>query len=234
MRITRNMRWILRTRGRLHYTWFIAIILMSIAVTTQFSLLYPLWQRIVLGITASLFFLVIMTFREFILSLLATSRGIRIERVTLFVFGGAPQIVKETSLPSLELLLAVTGMLSNIIITMVFYIIYVMLAYSGNIIVNVLVQWLAFIFLMLTIIHFIPGLPLDGGRLLRALLWKNTGNYERATHITGWIGSSIGILGVIGGILVIILLRQWFEGVLLIFLGWVLQSAATYTRRQAI
>jgi Zn-dependent protease len=206
---------------------------MSIGVTTQFSLVYPLWQRILLGITASLLFLVIMTFREFVLSLLATSRGIRIERVTLFVFGGAPKIVKETSLPSLELLMAATGMLSNIIIAILFYILYVVLAYSGNIIVDVLIQWLAFIYLMLTLIHFIPGLPLDGGRLLRALLWKNTGNYERATHITGWIGWSIGILGAIGGILVIILSRQWFNGALLVFLGWVLQSAATYTRRQA-
>ena len=227
------MSWILRTRSRLHYTWFIAIILMSIGVTTQFSLVYPLWQRILLGITASLLFLVIMTFREFVLSLLATSRGIRIERVTLFVFGGVPKIVKETSLPSLELLMAATGMLSNIIIAILFYILYVVLAYSGNIIVNVLIQWLAFIYLMLTLIHFIPGLPLDGGRLLRALLWKNTGNYERATHITGWIGWSIGILSAIGGILVIILSRQWFNGALLVFLGWVLQSAATYTRRQA-
>lgn len=232
MRIKSSMSWILRTRSQLHYTWFIAIIVMSIGVTTQFSLVYPLWQRITLGIITSLIFLAIMIFREFALSLLATSRGIRIEHVTLFVFGGVPKMVKETSLPSLELLLAAASMLSNIIIAIILYILYVSLAYSGNIIVDVLIQWLAFVYLMLTIIHFIPGLPLAGGRFLRALLWKNTGNYERATHITGWIGWSIGILSAISGILAIILRQPWFDGVLLIFFGWVLQSAATYNRRQ--
>jgi len=231
MRIIPNLSRILGVRVRLHYTWFMAIILIAAAVVTQFSTLYPLWQRIMLGIAAGLLFFVAITIREFALSLVATSKGIRVKSVTLFVFGGVSQIAKEATLPALELLLAMVGMLSNLIIAVIFYVLYIALARAGGIVVDVLIQWLAFIFFMLTLFHFIPGFPLDGGRLLRALLWRATGNYERVTRITSWIGWGIGLLFIIGGILVMIIKQLWFDGIFLAFLGLVLQNAATHSRQ---
>ena len=233
MRITPNLPRIFRVYIRLHYTWFVAIILMAAAVVTQFSTFYPLWQRIALGIVASLLFLVVIAIREFVLNFVATRKGMTVKRVTLFVFGGVSQIPKESNLPALELLLAVVGLLSNVIIALIFYVLYFVLAYTGNVVVSVLIQWLAFIYFMLALFHFIPGFPLDGGRLLRAFLWMTTGNYERVTRITSWAGWSIGLLFTIGGILVLIITRQWFVGILLAFPGLVLQNAATYSRRQA-
>ncbi|GAI48212.1 unnamed protein product, partial [marine sediment metagenome] len=127
-------------------------------------------------------------------SFIATSKGIPVESVTLFVFGGVPQIAKEATSPILELLSAVVGLLSNLIIAGIFYVVYLVMAHGGNIIIDVLVQWLAFIFFMLALFHFIPAFPLDGGRILRALLWKATGNYERVTRIASWTGWSVGLI----------------------------------------
>ncbi|MFB0559013.1 MAG: hypothetical protein ACETVS_00520 [Dehalococcoidales bacterium] len=228
-----NLSRFLWVRSRLHYTWLVAIIFMAAAVTTQFSVAYPLWQRITLGIAGSLLFFMAIAIREFVLIFTATSKGITVRRVTLFVFGGVSQIAKDTTRPSLEVLLAVIGMLCNLIIAGIFYVLYVILANDGNIIVDVLVQWLAFIFFMLTLFHFTPGFPMDGGRLLRAFLWKATDNYEQVTRIASWIGWSFGLLFIIGGILVVIITRQWFVGILLAFPGVVLQNAATHSRREA-
>jgi len=233
MRGTPNLGRILGVRIRLHYTWFAAIILIAAAVVTQFSIVYPLWQRIILGIAAGLLFFAAIAIREFVLSFTATSKGITVRRVTLFVFGGVSQIAKDTTRPSLEVLLAVVGMVCNLMIAGIFYVIYIVLAHNGNIVVDVLVQWLAFIYFMLALFHFIPGFPLDGGRLLRAFLWKATGNYEQVTRIASWTGWSLGLLFTLGGILVVIITHQWFVGILLAFSGLVLQNAATHSRRQA-
>ena len=220
-------------RLRLHYTWLVAVILLTAAVMTQFSTVYPLWQRIMLGVVASALFFLAISFREFVLLLIATRRGIEVKSVTLFVFGGMFQIAKGVPLPGLELLLAVAGMLSNLIIAGIFYVAYFGFAQTSNIIINVLVQWLAFIFFMLALFHFIPGFPLDGGRALRALLWKTTDNYERAARITNWSGWGIGVVFAIGGIVLVVTTQQWFAGILLTFPGLVLQNAATHSRRQA-
>lgn len=222
---------------RLHYTWWVAVILLTAAVVTQFSTVYPLWQRIMLGIAASMLFFLAITIREFVLCFIATRKGIQVESVTLFAFGGVSQIAEEVPLPGLELLLAVAGLLSNLIIAGIFYVAYFGLAQTGNIIVDVLVQWLAFIFFMLALFHFIPAFPLDGGRVLRALLWKITDNYERVTRITSWIGWGIGVAFTIGGIVVLVTTmrttQQFFAGILLGFPGLVLQNAATHSRRES-
>ncbi len=85
---------------------------------------------------------------------------------------------------------------------------------------------------MLALFHFFPGLPLDGGRVLRAILWKATANYEQVTRILSWTGWGIGLLFIIGGVLILITTQQWFIGIFLAFPGLVLQNAATHSRRQ--
>jgi Zn-dependent protease len=224
---------LLGVRARLHYTWLPAFVLIIAAVITQFSTAYPLWERIILGAIASGLFLLAIFVREFTVTFIATHRGVRVRRVILFAFGGVHIIDKESTHISLELMLAVTGMLANLIIAGIFYGAYCALEYTGNVIIDVLIQWLGFIFFMLAIFHFVPALPLDGGRLLRALLWKTTNDYRRATLISSWTGWGVGVLMTIGGIIVVVLTQQWFVGILLAFPGLVLQNAATHSRKQA-
>ena len=221
-------------RVRLHYTWAVAFVLITAVVVTQFPEAFSLWQRIIFGIAASLLFFISISIREFILGFVAIRRRMPVKGVTLFVLGGVPQTSGETTLPILELLLAVTGLLSNLVIAGIFYGAYLALANSASVIIAGLIQWLAFIIFMLALFHFVPGFPLDGGRVLRVLLWRTSGNYERATRIASWVGWGIGSLLVIGGIVVMILYSQWFTGLFLAFVGWVLQSAATHSRNQVL
>jgi len=220
-----------RIRIRIHNTWYVAFALITAAVVTQFPESYPLWQRIILGISAGLLFLAAISIRQFVLNFAALHRGIPVKRVTLFVFGGVFQTAKEPALPVLELLLAVTGLLTNLVIAGVFYGVYLVLVVTaGSVMIAGVIQWLAFICFMLALFHFVPGFPLDGGRLLRVLLWKTSGNYDRSTRIAIWSGWGISPLFIVVGIVVIILTRQWFVGLLLAFMGWVLWRAVAISR----
>jgi CBS domain-containing protein len=151
----------------------------------------------------------------------------------LFVFGGISLIAKETTAPIVEVLIAAAGLLSNLVISGLFYGVHILLLSVGDVLIAGLSQWLAYIFFLLTLFHFIPASPLDGGRLVRALLWKATGNYDRVTHIIDWAGRGVGFLFVCGGITLLIVTHQWFVGLVLTFVGWVLQSAAAQSHHQA-
>jgi Zn-dependent protease len=218
---------------RLHYTWVLAFALITAIMVTQFPEALPLWQRVVLGLVTSLLFLISVSIRSFIISLVAINRGIPIKRITLFVFGGGAEISKEATRPILELLIAATGLLSTLLLVGIFYGIYALLFNTGSVVAYVLIQWLSYIFFMLFLFHLIPGFPLDAGMLLRALFWKVTGDYDRSTRIASLIGWTIGLLTIAGGILLLITEQQWFNGLTLVGVGWVLQSAAARSRRRA-
>ena len=234
MRTLTHLGSLLRIRFRVHYTWLFAVILVPAAVITQFPPTYPLWQRAVLGIFASLMLFVAVAVRELVLGFIAIRKGIAVESVTLFVFGGMSQLDSETSSPSLELLLAACGQLFNIIIAGIFSIIYFVLKGSGNIMIEVLMQWMAFIWFMLVMLHFIPGFPLDGGRALRVFLWRLTTDYVRATRITSWLGWGFGLVMTAGGISLLVLTPELFAGLVLVVFGILLQNAATNSRRRVV
>ena len=234
MRTLSHLGRLLKVRYRIHYTWLFAVVLVPAAVITQFPPTYPLWQRAVLGIFASLMLFVAVAIRESVLGFIAVRKGIAVESVTLFVFGGMSQLDSETSSPSLELLLAACGQLLNIIIAGIFSIIYFVLKGSGNIMIEVLMQWMAFIWFMLVMLHFIPGFPLDGGRTLRVFLWRLTANYVKATRITSWLGWGFGLVMAAGGISLLVLTTELFTGIFLVVFGLLLQNAATNSRRRVL
>jgi Zn-dependent protease len=234
LRVVPRLGQILGVRLRLHRSWYLAFVLGIAIMVTQFPEAYPFWQRVVVGLAADLLFFLAVSVREIVLSFLALNRGIPVKRVTLFVIGGVSPITKEDTHPILELLLAAAGLLSNIIIAGIFYLAHSILVNTGSVLIDGLILWLSFMYFMLALFHFIPAFPLDGGRLLRVLLWKMTGDYERATRIASWVGYGIGLLFIAGGILLLVLLRQWFNGLVLVFAGWVLQIAATQSRRQTL
>jgi len=232
MRITPHLNRIAGIRLRVHLTWAIAFILMIAIVVTQFPEAYPFWQRIVLGVAASLLFFIAVSIREIILNFLALHRGIPVKRVTLFAFGGVSQIAKEGTRPVLELLLVAAGLLINLIIAGIFYAVHSVLVNTAYVVIDGLILWSAYMYFMLALVHFIPAFPLDVGRLLRMLLWKATGDYDRATGIASWAGQGFGLLFIVCGILLLALTSQWFNGLGLIFVGWILYIAAAQSRRQ--
>lgn len=222
----------LGVRLRLHPTWAVAFILIIAMVVTQFPEAYPFWQRIILGVAASLLFFIAVGLREVVLNFLAINRGIPLQRVTLFAIGGLPQIPKGDTRPLLELLMGTAGLLLNLIIAGILYAVHSALVNTANVLIDGIILWTTYLYFLLTLFHFIPVFPLDGGRLLRTLLWKLTGDYDRSTNIASWAGQGLGLLLIAGGILLMILSRQWFNGLTLVFVGWVLHLAAIQSRRQ--
>ncbi len=223
---------------RLHYTWFLIFVLITVALLAYFPQAYPLWQRVSLGIAASLLFFVSITTHEIAHSLIAINNGIPVKGITLFVFGGVSQITKEATRPIVELLVAVVGPLSSLIIAGIFYFFRSMvIGLAGLDTTSIVVtglDWLAFINVMLALFNLIPGFPLDGGRIFRAILWMRTHDYSRATRIATLTGRGIGFLFIFGGILVMVLARQWFNGLWIAFIGWFLENAAAASYRQAL
>jgi Zn-dependent protease len=226
-----RLRDFFRVSLRLHGGWAIAFIVITAVVVTQFPEAYPLWLRVALGIAAVLLFFAAVGIREIALSHLAISRGMPAKRVTLFAFGGVSQIAEEETLPVLELLMAMAGLLANLVIAGILYGVYSIVVNTGSSLVSGLILWSAYLYFLLALLHFIPAFPLDGGRLLRVLLWKLTGDYNRATGIACGIGLAIGLIFIAGGILLLVLKQQWFNGIALVFVGWLLQTAAVQSRR---
>jgi len=221
-------------RMRLHYTWLFGVILITLTVSSQFTEIYSLWQRVIIGTVASLLFLAVIAGRELILSYMTTSRQIPLRTITLYVFGGVSQVSREDTVPHLELLSSGAGFIFNLVVAGIFYGIHALLVNTGNFMIADFMRWMALIWSMLFLFHFIPGFPLDGGRILRALIWRTTGNYYRATDVASLIGWIIGWLLILGGVLVFAATREWLTSSVVLFAGWFLQSAAGQSRRQAI
>lgn len=234
MRRTLKLYGIFGIRIRIHYTWAFVFVLVTVIVSTQFVEHYPLGQRIIFGIATALLFFTSMNIRELLFSFTATRREIPVKYVTLFAFGGVWQTTKKDTQPNNELLTSGARFLSNLIIAGVFYGIYALLVNAGNLLFAGIAQWLALIWFTLSLLHLVPGFPLDGGRVLRALLWKSTGNYYRATYIASFTGWAIGLFLIFAGVLAFIITQQLFIGLVVTFIGWILQSGAAQIRHQAI
>ncbi|MFC2057085.1 hypothetical protein ACFLTO_05935 [Chloroflexota bacterium] len=223
----------LRTRLRVHYSWILTIILITWAITTQFSTDNPFWLRIASGAGASVLFFVAIVIRELALILVAIYKGVNVKSVTFFAFGGLIEADQETTSPALEFMLALSGMLGNLAITSIFFLAYILLPETSPTVVSVVIKWLAFLYFTLTLFHIIPGYPLEGGRILRSILWKVLNDGRRASQIASWISWALGIFISIGGILILVFTIERFTGVFLIVNGLILQNVATHSRRQS-
>jgi Zn-dependent protease/predicted transcriptional regulator len=214
-----------RTRLNFHISWYLATALITAVVVTQFPEYYSFTQRILLGIFASgLFFLAVIV-RQLAINVISRYRHIPFHRIQIYPFGGAFEVAKEESKPILEVLLAVVGLLSSLIVVVIFYMAYVLLVVSNNVWFAWLIQWLAYINLMLFFVQFVPGYPLYGSRILLAIIWKISGSYDRAYLLVIRVGQGSGAVFFLGG-LALLANRQWFAGVILAFLGWILFFAA--------
>ncbi len=222
---------------RLHYTWFIifALVTVSLVLNPLIEPPYPpIAQRIILGILTSLLFFASIVTHELAHSILAIRNNISVKEITLFVFGGVSQITKEATHPRAELLIAIVGPLTSLALAGIFYGLHLLLVSANQILAASLMWWLAWINVLLAVFNLIPGFPLDGGRIFRALVWHRTHDYHRATRIATKVGQGIAYAFIAGGIALIFVLGLWFNGMWLIFIGWFLNDAARASYRQVL
>ena len=220
---------------RLDYSWFIIFALF----TYYFGFYYfPSYLpglnkgllAVVTIVTVILFFLSVLI-HEISHSLVARRKGTPVERITLFLFGGMAQIEKEPETPYSEFIMAVAGPAASFILAAVFGTIWFFTRNIGPI--GVPVGYLAVINIVLGVFNMLPGYPLDGGRVLRSIIWKVTGNLRRATFIASTAGRVLGFMIIAAGIY-FIFTGNFLNGIWLSFIGWFLQSSAQMGYRQII
>lgn len=222
---------------RIHYSWFIIFVLITGSLSWQyFPYTYPEWSAPtywLTGIATSLLFFASVVAHELAHSLVARANDIPVKSITLFLFGGVAHMTREASRHGAELRMALAGPVASLVIGGLFFVLHLLLQ-SVNEPVAALTFWLARINVVLALFNLIPGFPLDGGRVFRSLLWRFSGNYQRATRIAFEVGRGVGYLFVAGGVILMFLSREnWFNGLWLAFIGIFLAYMATASYRQA-
>ena len=226
---------------QLHYSWFIifAIITTSIA----FSLYdedTEAWIRVTAGILTSILLFASVVAHELAHSLVAIKNGIPVKSITLFFLGGMAQITREAARPKTELLVALAGPACSLLLAGIFGLIWFLVwggSEEGTSGIGYTVFWLAWINLALALFNLIPGFPLDGGRVLRAVIWRRTGNYKKASRIASLVGRGVAYLMIAVGIIMVFsdVFGQdisAFNGVWIAFVGLFLYQTATASYRQ--
>ncbi len=193
--------------------------------------LWPEWQYWVLAAigTAGLFVCVLA--HELAHSVVAKAHGIGVAGITLFVFGGVSRLRDEATSPGAEFRVAAAGPLMSLAIGGVCGILYFVLGRGIPEQARALVFYFTFINIMLVVFNLLPGFPLDGGRLLRAVLWKLYGSIYRATAIAATFGKVLGAIFIGWGIFEVAFTLlgsgQFTIGPLwLVFIGLFLRNAA--------
>jgi len=149
---------------------------------------WPEWQYWVLGLIGALGLFVCVLAHELSHSLVARVEGIPVEGITLFIFGGMARIGSEPRTPDIEFKVAAAGPLMSLAIGVACAVI---LGLGRGILppqARALMFYFMFVNLLLAVFNLVPGFPLDGGRLLRAVLWKTLGDFRRATYVASWAG----------------------------------------------
>jgi Zn-dependent protease/predicted transcriptional regulator len=186
-------------------------------------------QHLVLGAIAALLLFVSVLLHELAHSFVARARGLGVHSITLFIFGGVSNLTGEAKRPGVEFLVAIVGPLTSFAIAGAAYL--VAEASAGTAQVAAVAGYLAIINLLLGAFNLVPGFPLDGGRVLRSIIWSVTGNARRATEIAAGVGTVVawglmlfGFWRVLSG--------DVFGGLWTAAIGWFLQNAAEASVRQ--
>lgn len=185
---------------------------------------WPMGQYWLVGLIASLLLFSSVLAHELAHSMVARSRGEEVRSITLFLFGGVAEISKEPETPAREFVIALVGPVSSLIIAAFFFGLWRGMEGISEP-VAALSRYLSIINGILALFNMIPGFPLDGGRVLRAIAWKATGDLKRATRIASVTGQVVAFLLIILGISQI-LRGLFFNGLWTALIGWFIHSAA--------
>jgi Zn-dependent protease len=177
----------------------------------------------VMAIVASVLFFLSILLHELGHSFTAQRYGLPVESITLFVFGGVAQIGERAKSADIELRVAAAGPAVSFALAALFGIVW--FVSQGIDYIAAPALWLGTLNLMLGLFNLLPGFPLDGGRILRALVWQSTGNENRAEQIA-LISGQIVAFGIMGVGALLVLNGDFANGIWLIFIGWFLQNAA--------
>jgi len=219
----------------LHYSWLVIAALITFSLGAHFRMTNPGWSSgtvwVSAVITGILFFAGLIA-HELSHAMVARARGLGIHRITLFLLGGVAQIEKDAPTASTEFWMAIAGPAMSVAIG----VLCLGLAFATGWLwgtepaspVPAVLVWLGYINLFLAAFNLIPGFPMDGGRVLRAIVWWATGDGAKATRVAARIGQAFGWLFIAWGF------WQLFTGrgvgsLWIALIGWFLLQASTTT-----
>jgi len=220
----------------IHISWLIILVFLTFSLATGwFPITYPGSSTVtyyLLGLIASILLFVSVLLHELAHSFVARSRGLQVKSIVLFIFGGVSNIEQEPQTPGVEFSMAFIGPLVSLLIGVVCYGLLLLVRGTHSLIVPIL-SYLALMNVILGIFNLIPGFPLDGGRVLRSIIWKATGNFQTATNITTFVGQVFAYLIILWGIF-LFFAGNAFNGLIIIFTGWFLLTSAQSARSQSV
>src|SRR6267142_5472915 len=177
------------------------------------------------GLISAFVFLASLLAHELAHSVVAMRRGVKVEGITLWLFGGVSRFSTDTSSPGAQALITFVGPLTSLVLGAVFYLVSVAVG-GGAALLPATLSWLGYINITLGVFNLVPAFPLDGGRLLQSLIWLRTGDRLRATRIAARIGMGFAYLLIAYGLATFVFAGSLIGGVCSVFLGWFLLSAA--------
>jgi Zn-dependent protease len=238
------------------WSWVFIFVLMTWNLTSAFGTWHPDWPRpqsFGVAAVASVLFFVCILLHELAHSLVATRFGLRVRSITLFLFGGVSNIEREPRSAGAEFLIAVVGPLTSIALGGVFVMVAAAIAShsaagAGDVEgviarlgpATTLLAWLGPVNLGIGVFNLVPAFPLDGGRVLRAVIWGASGDVRFATLASSVVGQAIAWMFIVAGIAMVfgarlpVLGGGVTNGLWLAFVGWFLHGAAVQAYRRLL
>ncbi|HYL75392.1 MAG TPA: site-2 protease family protein [Bryobacteraceae bacterium] len=216
----------------LHFSWFLIALLITMSLSAQFQETHKEWGPAVIWSTAvltALLFFACLLAHELSHALVARSRGLATRAITLFALGGMAQIEKEPEDAKTEFWVGIVGPFSSAVIGVASLGFAWLAGWSFGSHPQTpgiaTLVWLGYINLSLAAFNMIPGFPMDGGRILRAVIWWTTGNGDRATKLAARTGQVVALFFIAVGI-IRFFTGAGFGGLWIAFIGWFLLQAA--------
>ena len=216
----------------LHYSWIVIALLVVLSLRSQFAVAHANWSAATtwsVAIITGLLFFVSIVLHELSHAAVAKLRGIPVRAITLFALGGVAQIEKDAADAKSEFWMGIVGPITSILIGVVCLVLAWLLGWHISVESNsplaAMFMWLGYINIALGVFNMIPGFPLDGGRVFRAVVWWITGDAHRSTRIASRVGQLVAL-----GFIFLGIFRFFsgagFGGLWIAFIGWFLLDAA--------
>jgi Zn-dependent protease/CBS domain-containing protein len=218
---------------KVHWSWVLVVLLVTFDVAVGW---YPprlpqesTFTYFALGFVSAILLFVSVLLHELSHSFMALARKIKVRDITLYIFGGASNIEEEPRRASDEFLIAIVGPMTSLALGIIFWLLADLVtppsrrvgAYAAS-----TFEYMAVINILLAIFNLIPGFPLDGGRVLRSIIWAINRNYDTATRIAGVVGQLVAYGFMFYGLFEAFAQDNLGGGLWLAFIGWFLLNAA--------
>lgn len=212
---------------RIDYRWFFVVALMSwITAASINSLVGNTLTSFIFGLLTTLVFFVSIFLHEYAHAVAARMEGVQVLEIVLHPFGGLARLRREPDTPRAEFRIAIAGPAASFVLAIFFGVLMSLANSAGLDILRNLLFMLALLNFLLAIFNLFPGYPLDGGRVLRAYLWRRGKDLNEATILTGRCGQVIAVVLMLFGLFAAFVRGDFFNGFWAVLVGLFLFDAA--------